>query len=193
MDSSASGDEVYGRNSNSRRFGIQFPDSNFLRAPLAALLEHTGIFGGASAGESEDRLPAAAGMARASTRRSFLGPEDGDETDGEGIGDGDEEEEVSIRIIGASEHDGDIAGNRTGNSGTSDGGASDGVAGDSGGGGARESSYQRYDIQHFARWFEQILPFTLLLLLVFIRQHYQGQVSSKLLFDAIWMTLNSVI
>ncbi|XP_031485188.1 uncharacterized protein LOC116254159 isoform X2 [Nymphaea colorata] len=38
----------------------------------------------------------------------------------------------------------------------------------------RETSYQRYDIQQLARWIEQILPFTLLLLVVFIRQHLQG-------------------
>lgn len=36
------------------------------------------------------------------------------------------------------------------------------------------SSYQRYDIQQAARWIEQLLPFSLLLLLVFIRQHLQG-------------------
>lgn len=36
------------------------------------------------------------------------------------------------------------------------------------------SSYQRYDIQLVAKWIEQILPFSLLLLVVFIRQHLQG-------------------
>ncbi|KAL1549030.1 RING-type E3 ubiquitin transferase [Salvia divinorum] len=36
------------------------------------------------------------------------------------------------------------------------------------------SSYQRYDIQQAARWIEQVLPFSLLLLIVFIRQHLQG-------------------
>ncbi|OIV98526.1 hypothetical protein TanjilG_12112 [Lupinus angustifolius] len=35
------------------------------------------------------------------------------------------------------------------------------------------SSYQRYDIQHAARCLEQILPFSLLFLLLFIRQHFQ--------------------
>lgn len=38
----------------------------------------------------------------------------------------------------------------------------------------RDSSYQRYDIQQAARWIEQVLPFSLLLLVVFIRQHLQG-------------------
>ncbi|XP_014501797.1 RING finger and transmembrane domain-containing protein 1 [Vigna radiata var. radiata] len=46
-------------------------------------------------------------------------------------------------------------------------------------GGGRDSSsssstYQRYDIQQVAKWIEQILPFSLLLLIVFIRQHLQG-------------------
>ena len=51
--------------------------------------------------------------------------------------------------------------------------------------GARDSSsssssstYQRYDIQQVAKWIEQILPFSLLLLIVFIRQHLQGIASS---------------
>nr|KYP39076.1 Ring finger and transmembrane domain-containing protein 2 [Cajanus cajan] len=45
----------------------------------------------------------------------------------------------------------------------------------------RDSSYQRYDIQHAARWIEQVLPFSLLLLVVFIRQHLQG------FFVTIWI------
>ncbi|KAG9138883.1 hypothetical protein Leryth_007518 [Lithospermum erythrorhizon] len=44
------------------------------------------------------------------------------------------------------------------------------------------TSYQRYDIQQVARWIEQILPFSLLLLVVFIRQHLQG------FFVIIWVT-----
>lgn len=39
---------------------------------------------------------------------------------------------------------------------------------------SRDSAYQRYDIQQVARWIEQVLPFSLLLLVVFIRQHLQG-------------------
>ncbi|WOL12563.1 RING finger and transmembrane domain-containing protein 2-like [Canna indica] len=50
------------------------------------------------------------------------------------------------------------------------------------GGSNRDSSYQRYDIQQFARWVEQILPFSLLLLVVFIRQHLQG------FFITIWIS-----
>lgn len=53
-------------------------------------------------------------------------------------------------------------------------GAADAEAADVGGGVNRDSSYQRYDIQQAARWIEQVLPFSLLLLVVFIRQHLQG-------------------
>nr|CAD1839895.1 unnamed protein product [Ananas comosus var. bracteatus] len=45
----------------------------------------------------------------------------------------------------------------------------------------RDPSYQRYDIQQVERWIDQILPFSLLLLVVFIRQHLQG------FFVTIWI------
>ncbi|XP_071907878.1 uncharacterized protein [Coffea arabica] len=54
-------------------------------------------------------------------------------------------------------------------------------AGDIPGSNNRDSSYQRYDIQQAARWIEQVLPFSLLLLVVFIRQHLQG------FFVTIWI------
>ena len=53
-------------------------------------------------------------------------------------------------------------------------GNGDADGGDGGGANGRDSSYQRYDIQQAARWIEQVLPFSLLLLVVFIRQHLQG-------------------
>lgn len=37
-----------------------------------------------------------------------------------------------------------------------------------------DTSYQRHYIQQATRWIEQVLPFSLLLLLIFIRQHLQG-------------------
>ncbi|XP_024020394.1 E3 ubiquitin-protein ligase RNFT1 isoform X2 [Morus notabilis] len=185
-------DGMYGRigSSPSRRFGIQIPEPSFIRAPLTALLEHTGIFGGGNTRSfAGDRI-----AARLSTRRSLQDVREGenyageeDDDDAVATADEEEEEEVSIRIIGATEHqsehgnvvDGASVVQRNGNGNAGPSSASDGGEGsvESGNGGAsngRESSYQRYDIQNFARWFEQILPFTLLLLLVFIRQHYQG-------------------
>ncbi|KAL2632794.1 hypothetical protein R1flu_004273 [Riccia fluitans] len=41
-------------------------------------------------------------------------------------------------------------------------------------GNGREAGGQRYDFQQLARWIEQALPFTILLLMVFIRQHLHG-------------------
>jgi hypothetical protein len=46
------------------------------------------------------------------------------------------------------------------------------------GGRESSSSYQRYDIQQVARWVEKILPFSLLLLVVLIRQHLQARAHS---------------
>lgn len=40
--------------------------------------------------------------------------------------------------------------------------------------GNRGSASQRYDFQQLARWIKQVVPFTILLLMLFIRQHIQG-------------------
>ncbi|XP_037445790.1 uncharacterized protein LOC119315233 isoform X1 [Triticum dicoccoides] len=50
------------------------------------------------------------------------------------------------------------------------------------GGGRGDSPYQGYDVQRLARWVDHALPFSLLLLDVFIRQHLQG------FFVMIWIT-----
>ncbi|XP_020171367.2 uncharacterized protein [Aegilops tauschii subsp. strangulata] len=86
--------------------------------------------------------------------------------------------EVSIRIVGPPAADGAVQeeGDAAGGAQPSAPAPAAGAAGvDS------SSSYQRYDIQQVARWVEQILPFTLLLLVVFIRQHLQG------FFVTIWI------
>lgn len=158
---------------SSRRYG--FPSAaSIIQAPLSALLEYSGI------------LPP----------RSNQHQPNPDSVSNDG--------EVSIRIIGATEQDnrredeatplvvnvndgsaaaagmtsspshGDGEGVSRSGSGNVDAeaGGGDGV-----GANGRDSSYQRYDIQHAARWIEQVLPFSLLLLVVFIRQHLQGSFS----------------
>ncbi|KAL0310109.1 UNVERIFIED_CONTAM: E3 ubiquitin-protein ligase RNFT1 [Sesamum radiatum] len=57
---------------------------------------------------------------------------------------------------------------------TDSGGDTDAAEGTAANNRDSSSSYQRYDIQQAARWIEQVLPFSLLLLVVFIRQHLQG-------------------
>lgn len=60
-----------------------------------------------------------------------------------------------------------------------------GVAAGASGIGGGDRAYQRYDVHHVARWIEQILPFSLLLLVVFIRQHLQGLLHILLLLKVL--------
>ncbi|PNY14227.1 RING finger and transmembrane domain-containing protein 2-like [Trifolium pratense] len=161
--------------SNSRRYG--FPSAaSIIQAPLSALLEYSGM------------LPS-----RSNQHQHQPNPDSVPNND-----------EVSIRIIGSTEQDNhreeeaiplvvndgattagmtsspsheDVERAGGGNVDAEEGGG----GGDGGGANGRDSSYQRYDIQHAARWIEQVLPFSLLLLVVFIRQHLQG------FFVTIWI------
>ncbi|VVB12780.1 unnamed protein product [Arabis nemorensis] len=150
--------------------------SNIIQAPISTLLEYSGLFRPRTSPPQE------------------VEPLVSD--DSAGISNG----EVAIRIIGNGEQDAE-----TDNSGPREAvahpqsqvlasgdqvdptaageGASQAAPGESAAGDAasRDSPYQRYDIQQAARWIEQILPFSLLLLVVFIRQHLQG------FFVAIWI------
>ncbi|KAM0826702.1 hypothetical protein ACQ4PT_068698 [Festuca glaucescens] len=140
----------------SRRYGVHFSASSFIQAPLSALLEYSGIL----RADPGPHHPGAAGSPG----------------------------EVSIRIVGAGdapspsslsegvvEEDGDAAAGRGARPSAPAAPPAAGVESSS------SSSYQRYDIQQVARWVEQILPFSLLLLVVFIRQHLQG------FFVTIWI------
>lgn len=71
--------------------------------------------------------------------------------------------------------------------GRTDMGATDGIGSNN-----RDSSYQRYGIQQAVRWIEQVLPFTLLLLVVFIRQHLQGFFVTILL-SAVMFKSNDIV
>ncbi|XXG42863.1 hypothetical protein AAC387_Pa01g3036 [Persea americana] len=184
--------------SNPRRLGFRLLASNFLRAPLSAILEYSGILRTRPGVLENEGLIDGSGFRNHVQSARLDGPATA------AAGDGGE---VTIRIIGAGEHDhvrrdGDSDGNgvsasqiagaephaggrndgRGGGRGEgpsispadSPGGSSGTEAGNGVGGNNRDSSYQRYDIQQAARWIEQILPFSLLLLVVFIRQHLQG-------------------
>ncbi|XP_045798665.1 RING finger and transmembrane domain-containing protein 2-like [Trifolium pratense] len=161
--------------SNSRRYG--FPSAaSIIQAPLSALLEYSGMLPSRSNQHQHQHQP---------------NPDSVPNND-----------EVSIRIIGSTEqdnhreedaiplvvNDGATTAGMTSSPSHEDvertgGGNVDAEEGGGGGDGAngRDSSYQRYDIQHAARWIEQVLPFSLLLLVVFIRQHLQG------FFVTIWI------
>ncbi|XP_034688538.1 E3 ubiquitin-protein ligase RNFT1-like isoform X1 [Vitis riparia] len=184
--------ETSGSNS---RYGIHIAASNFIQAPLAALLEYSGIFSTRSSSSQEtDGLiaPSPASL------DSFQSRSDDRDRDHDPSSPASTPEEVSIRIIGAGEQEreavsldndrssseqiseapavSDTSRNESGSgvaAVNSGGSAADGEPANGGSVNNRDSSYQRYDIQQFARWIEQILPFSLLLLVVFIRQHLQ--------------------
>ncbi|XP_051180094.1 uncharacterized protein [Lolium perenne] len=170
-----------------RRYGLNFSASSLLQAPLAALLEYSGV------------VPAGPGP---QTPQQALPSSSSTESDGllsaAAAGDG----EVSIRIQGdpdappataagtppqdsieataASDVDpASVAGR--GAAADAEASAGGGGSGGATGNGAGDRAYQRYDVHHVARWIEQILPFSLLLLVVFIRQHLQG------FFVTIWI------
>ncbi|KNA21472.1 hypothetical protein SOVF_042850 [Spinacia oleracea] len=200
-------------NLNSRRYRVHFSASNFIRSPISTLLEYSGLLRPRSNNthESDSLIPA-----NSSAHLHDSSPNAG---------------EVSIRIIGASEHDHDRvdpttttapsgvhlqpcptevsvqpvnmpissttaaldgqedsrADRPTGDTHTGvsqfSSSSSDAEAADGGAANNRDSTYQRYDIQQAARWIEQVLPFSLLLLVVFIRQHLQG------FFVTIWIAV----
>lgn len=175
-----------------RRYGLNFSASSLLQAPLAVLLEYSGVVPSgpvpqaahnpsaappatSSASEVDGLLSAgAAGDGEVSIRIQG-GPGDTEAAGGAATGTSSEE---SIEATTGSEVDQASAAGR--GAGAADSEGSGGGGGASGNVG-EDRAYQRYDVHHFARWIEQILPFSLLLLIVFIRQHLQG------FFVTIWI------
>ncbi|CAN6565241.1 unnamed protein product [Malus baccata var. baccata] len=195
-----------GDSSNTSSFGsMQFPALRLFQSPLSFVLDYSGILSPSSSRRDSEAPVVNAVVVADSQPHSPTACTSGSSNTGE----------VSIRIIGASEHEDrgnggatvPVQGEENGGSpgrvqslddlaGTVNGVGSDERvplvassspthAGDTGNGAedsSRDSAYQRYDIQQIARWIEQILPFSLLLLVVFIRQHLQG------FFVTIWVS-----
>lgn len=177
MDSPGSSGEL-----RRRRYGLHLP-LNLLQAPVSGFLELLGVLRGSSQ-PSDHESTITSGLER--IRVSSTGPDRIRVlSSGGGVTD-DAAAEVSIRIIGADEMD-QIRGNE--DASTSTALTVPAAPSDEGGGNARlptnspdgadtaasaNQGAQRYDFQQFAKWVEQVLPFSLLLLTVFIRQHLQG-------------------
>lgn len=135
-----------------RRFGFRVAVLNFVQSPLTSLFENSGLLGG---------------------RRSVI-MSDSQETADQIEDEDEEEEELSIRIVGATESEAEhFMANSEPEQSASD--AGNGSPDDLSNSGRRSSSSSsRYDLQHLAKWVEEILPYSLLLLVVFIRQHLKG-------------------
>uniref|UniRef100_A0A0E0DPS1 RING-type domain-containing protein n=1 Tax=Oryza meridionalis TaxID=40149 RepID=A0A0E0DPS1_9ORYZ len=179
-----------------RRYGFRFSASSLLQVPLAALLEYSGVVpsgpgapqagppsalssspsSSSSSSEADGLLSAAAAGDGEVSIRIQGGP---GEADAAGVAGAASSGEDSIEATAAGDVDpaSAAAGRGGGADAEASGGGADGASGNGGG----DRAYQRYDVHHVARWIEQILPFSLLLLVVFIRQHLQG------FFVTIWI------
>ncbi|CAL5422907.1 hypothetical protein CsSME_00039064 [Camellia sinensis var. sinensis] len=193
--------------SNSRRYGMQLSASNFFHSPLSTLLEYSGILrtrsnylesessinsNGVSVGYQDhiqnDSSPVANSGGEVSIRIIGAGEQEHDrllpssmnaqnEAYVQPIGRTASATSVSSVLDGQGDYRSDRGVGESGSQSLN----GDGEAVDGAGSNSRDSSYQRYDIQQAARWIEQVLPFSLLLLVVFIRQHLQG------FFVTIWI------
>lgn len=181
---------------------MQLTSANFLPAPLSALLEFTGLMRGrahqsvseqeiamstGSVGQNSDGERAGDGGAEVSIRifgvgepeqvRVATSPSILNARNSSDLGSQSLPTLLPMRIAG-NESSSITAISPHSSSAEERGEASDTEAAGNG----REAASQRYDFQQLARWIEQALPFTILLLMVFIRQHLQG------FFVAFWIT-----
>ncbi|CAL5351645.1 unnamed protein product [Camellia sinensis] len=193
--------------SNSRRYGMQLSASNFFHSPLSTLLEYSGILrtrsnylesessinsNGVSVGYQDhiqnDSSPVANSGGEVSIRIIGAGEQEHDRLLPSSM---NAQNEAYVQPIGRTASATSVSsvldgqGDYRSDRGVAESGSQslngDGEAVDGAGSNSRDSSYQRYDIQQAARWIEQVLPFSLLLLVVFIRQHLQG------FFVTIWI------
>ncbi|KAI4318908.1 hypothetical protein MLD38_032563 [Melastoma candidum] len=193
-----------GSSGNLTRYDSLIYASNIIRAPISTLLEYSGILrtrsnhqeseplfdGGLSVavpsrdddlgatgmnGEVSIRITEGGVSENHQERGSFmvgLQAREGGSVQSDGVA-------RPVGVIVTEGGDGDVR-NGVGESTSLTDNGTDGVEGGEASG-RESSSQQRYDIQQAARWIEQILPFSLLLLVVFIRQHLQG------FFVTIWI------
>ncbi|CAK9208497.1 unnamed protein product [Sphagnum jensenii] len=185
---------------SSRRFGMQLSSANFLPAPLSALLELTGLIRGRSqysqVEEGGEMASGSLGQSLESNRVGDGGAEvsirifgGGEPEQVHGVGpahirnaadgaastsQGSPSSLLPIRTAGSESTSGVAISSED----SSEGAQAAGPSANTG----RDVGSQRYDFQQLARWIEQALPFTILLLMVFIRQHLQGFIVS------VWIT-----
>ncbi|KAL2570075.1 hypothetical protein AAZX31_18G198800 [Glycine max] len=161
---------------NSRRYSGILSASNLIQAPLSALLEYSGILPSRSSNQhSQPSSDAANNDGEVSIR--IIGPAEQEQREEQQL----QQTPPPGLVVGLSHSQNDTVLASGSPRGDAEGAAGTEGAAAGGDGAGRDSSYQRYDIQHAARWIEQVLPFSLLLLVVFIRQHLQG------FFVTIWI------
>ncbi|KAI3705700.1 hypothetical protein L1987_75941 [Smallanthus sonchifolius] len=154
-------------NSDTSSLTTSFPVVRFLQAPVTTIFEYSGFLRPRS--ESESLIP------QHNNNNHFNSSDSGANGNG-----GNSEGDVSIRIMSDGELEGESGGESVVLSGDGGGGGGEREMADSSdvdgrsGNNSDSSNQHRYDLQQVSRWIEQILPFSLLLIVVFIRQHLQG-------------------
>uniref|UniRef100_A0A164Z693 Uncharacterized protein n=1 Tax=Daucus carota subsp. sativus TaxID=79200 RepID=A0A164Z693_DAUCS len=166
--------------SSSSNFGFATA-SNFLHSPLSSLLEFSGVLHTHDHPHSSDAQGLHESWSGSNNNNNISSNSSSSSHDISSSS----QEEVSIRIIGAT---GEQEENQTHSPTHSSSPEPDHLSPDESHNAERNAAaaaapfyhnrdsafYQRYDLQQAARWMEQLLPFSFLLLLVFIRQHLQG-------------------
>ncbi|KAL0303996.1 UNVERIFIED_CONTAM: E3 ubiquitin-protein ligase RNFT1 [Sesamum radiatum] len=177
---------------------VQFPALGFLQSPISSLLEYSGFIRVRPDYAYSETRPLVSDSTNASVNVQSSGSNSASVNGNGGVdgsgdsnsGDSSNNGEVSIRIIGEQDRVGDANNGESGGNGVGLGAEGSVVGPDEVNGNGRVSSdndnnnrealsYQRYDMQQAARWIEQILPFSLLLLVVFIRQHLQDTMARQ--------------
>ncbi|XP_052172722.1 uncharacterized protein LOC127788469 isoform X2 [Diospyros lotus] len=198
------GSSTSSSSSNSRRYGVQLSASNFFQSPLSSLLEYSGILRTRPSHQESDSVMSrgvSVGSQGQVQNDSVVAGNDG-EVSIRIIGSGEHEHDrigtagqlrgvaaqnevypqpmartaSTLSVLSALGGQGDSDSRSDQWSGESvpqtvNGGVAEGA--DSGVN-SRDSPYQRYDIQRAAKWIEQVLPCSLLLLVVFVRLHLEG-------------------
>lgn len=176
-----------------------FSASNFFRSPVCAFLEYMGILQTQSIIHSDssgslinsgrtrnDSSPSMDDSSEVSIRIAGSGEQNINQSSTVGTATQSESLVHSIsRAVSAATMDtqGDSRSDQGGAvSGNGDVESADGIGVNN----SRDSTYQRYDLQQAARLVEQVLPFSLLLLVVFIRQHFEGIAITLFLSSSIY-------
>ncbi|KAK4773089.1 hypothetical protein SAY87_028108 [Trapa incisa] len=164
--------------SNLRRYSNILSASNIFQAPISTLLEFSGLLRTGSHNNLEvhtrlEDTPQSGGEGEVSIRIIGAGEHEHHGEGREMVRESPSQEEVFLRPVAGNAGQGAVISN-----GLEEGAptvSANGVSGtEDGESNSRDPSYQRYDIQHAASWIEQTLPFFLLLFIIFIRLHLQG-------------------
>ncbi|KAK1409244.1 hypothetical protein QVD17_35770 [Tagetes erecta] len=143
------------RTTSSSSSSSPFPVIRFLQAPVTTLIEYSGVFQPRRNNDHQEQSESLIHNHSSGNGRVSNSSSDG--------GNGTGNSEVTIRISPVNRVNGrvaDVSGENVGSNNNSNN---------------ADSAYQqRYNLQHVSRCIEQILPFSLLLLIVFVRMHFQG-------------------